>query len=1854
LPARERTGFFTVFLYINSVLEKTPQIFQSDLSMRIRTGLSGAAAVAALAIAFTFFTLSACNRSTVSLAYTNARDEVPALGNLVFRFDQALVKDSLLDQWDSTPYVSFEPKIPGRFRWEHPDELVFSPSSPLAPATTFKATLKNDILQYSSFGKIKKADELVFHTPDLKLNNTNITWVLQDENSSVALPQVDLYFNYPVNPTTLKDKLQIEIGGQPATYTLQTLSADDKISLRLLNLKMEDKTYSAKISIDKGLVPEGGVNGSKEKIAADASVPSPFVLQINEVTTEHDGETGTIKVTTSQQVNPAGLAASVKLDPAVKFSVEPSDDGFTIRSDNFDQAKSYELTLAKGLRGRIGGVLHEQYNTNITFGELAPSVGFVNDKGVYLSGKGAQNVEVKIINVPKVKVIVSKIYENNLLAAQRYGYEPKDNQTSTNSSEGGDGEEEGDGGRYYEGSGGDATLGDVIWQQEIDTRSLPKSGSNRVFNFNIADKIPDFKGIYHVTIRSTKNYWVKDSRFVSLSDIGLIAKEGKEKVLVFANSLKTATALAGVNIIAYGANNQVLGMGATGADGVAEIAYSRKDLAGFRPAMIIAKTAEDFTWLPFGTTKVNMSRFETGGRRSNSSGLDAFIYPERDIYRPGEKLNFSVIIRDRQWKSPGELPVKLKFLLPNGKELKSFRKTLNEQGSLDGSVDLAVSAITGSYSLEVYTSNDVLLSTQPFRIEEFVPDRIKVTAKLDKPWLEAGDASHLSIHAVNFFGPPAANRNYECEIQVKQRSFRPKKYDKFDFGLNGPASQNASFDKTVREGKTDEQGNATEKYTVPDIFKNIGLLQATFYATVFDETGRPVSRSTSVDIFTQSVFFGVSDDGYYYYPLNQAVQFPLIALDRKENVLNGSPAHVEVIKHEYRTVLTKSGSYFRYESQKEDKLISSAIVTVRGESTNYSFVPRSPGDYELRISIPGSNSYVSRSFYSYGSWGGDNASFAVNNEGHIDIELDRPSYYTGETVKAFFKTPFSGRMLVTLETDKVVSYQYVNVDKRTVSLDLPLSPGTIPNVYITATLIKPHELSDIPLTVAHGFQSVKVEEKDRRIDVDIMAPKSVRSHTHQKIRVKAAPNSMVTLAAVDNGILQISDFETPDPYAHFYAKRALEVNGYDLYPLLFPEVKPSLSSTGGDAESDMKKRVNPMPAKRIKLVSYWSGIAQAGGNGEAEFEFDIPQFSGELRLMAVAYKNESFGSKEAAMTVADPIVLSTALPRFLSPGDTVTVPVTITNTTAGTATANARLKISGALRVVGSDQQSVSIAPNSEGRAIFQVVAPPMIGVGKVSVEVSSLGENFSDETEISVRPASSLQKVTGYGAVDGGAAQQLTLTTGDFIPSSVDYQLVVSRSPAIEMTKYLSWLVEYPYGCTEQTVSSAFPQLYYGDLADLVHQNRSAEKTNANANILEAIRKIKMRQLYSGAVTLWDNEGTENWWATIYSAHFLLEARKAGFDVDKGLLETMLGYINNRLKNRETITYYYNRDQNKKIAPKEVVYGCYVLALAGRPNVSVMNYYKSNPALLSLDCKYLLSAAYALAGDKKSFREFLPTQFAGEESVAQTGGSFYSDIRDESLALNVLVDVDPGNTQVQVMAKHVSDKLKQRTWYSTQELAFSFLALGKISREAAKSTITADIKVGGNTVGRMEGSPLRLTAKELKGTNVSIVTKGSGKLYYFWQAEGISASGAYKEEDSYLKIRKRFFDRFGRPISGNTFRQNDLVIVQLTLDKSYSTDIDNVVITDLLPAGFEIENPRTKDIPGMDWIKDGQTPTSLDVRDDRINLFVDLHSNKQAYYYAVRAVSPGLYHMGPVSADAMYNGEYHSYNGAGTVKVVE
>ena len=1800
----EPTGI-PLFLYFNS-------IFPQSNVMRVSSAPFFLVALIGI--------LTACNPDVVQLQRTNADGEVRQLQNFSFQFDRKMVPDSLTGNWDSTQYIRFEPELKGRFRWQQPDELIFSPAQPLAPSTTYKAVLQHNLLAYSNAKRLDKAD-IQFFTPELRLEGSTVTWIAGASNTPV--PQLELNFNYPVDPEHITPLLRVSSNDIPITLSPITISAGPNLTYRLNGFNASDTDMEAVILLDKGALPQGGRNGTSKPEELAAIIPSPFNLMINDIIAHHDGSGGLLQVKTSQQVLPENLAAGITISPAVKFAVEPTDDGFNISSSSFDADQAYSIRFAKGLRGRLGGVLREESGHQVAFGELYPSVQFDNPKAVYLSSAGSRKIAVNIINTPRVKVVVSRIYESNILSAMHHGYYPDERMDDY----------------YAEDAYASYTPGDIIYEKEIDTRSLPGSGQNRIFTFNMDDHLSEARGIYHIRIRSATDYWISDSRFISSTDLGIIAREGKDAMLVFVNSIQSATPVHEARVIAYGKNNQVLGTGTTDGSGTAEISYDRPEYAGFKPAMVIVKTATDFNYLPFRDTRVNTSRFEVGGKKINPAGLEAFIYAPRDIFRPGEIIPFSVILRNQRWESPGQLPVKLRFLYPDGKEMRQFRKTLNEQGSMESSIDISGHSITGTYTLEVYSSTDVLLGTKLFNIEEFVPDRLSLQVKLNKQEFRPGEAVQLDLSARNFFGPPAANRNYETELQIRPLAFTAKNYPDYSFAL---ANGGMAFDKILRQGRTDDGGKAVEKFDIPEMYRNSGLLQALFYTTVFDETGRPVSRRELASWFTQEVFLGLKDDGYNYFPLARKIQFPVIALNKEGRAVTAN-AKVKVIKKEYRTVLSKSGGYFRYDSQREDKIISEQDLSVSGENTQFSFTPHSPGNYELRLYLPGAASYTLREFYSYGHWGGDNHSFAVNTEGHIDISTDKNSYETGEKARVLFKTPFSGKLLVTLETDKVLSHQYIEVNGRTASMELNVEEQHLPNVYITATLIKPHRLSDIPLTVAYGFQRIIVGQQSRRNRVTISAVEKSRSNTTHQVRVKAEPGSYVTLAAVDNGVLQVSDFKTPDPFEFFYAARALGVEGYTIYPLLFPEIR---SSTGGDGAADMQKRVNPMPAKRIKILSYWSGITRTNNSGEATFSVNIPAFSGELRLMAVAYKDKRFGSASKNMTVADPLVMSPALPRFLAPGDSAAYSVMLTNTTGSVMSAKLSVTTSSGARITGNSVRDIRIQPNAEHREQFGLLAGNAVGVEKITTRLTAGNETFTDITEMSIRPASPLQKRSGSGSIQGGSSVKIDLPVNDFLDGTTQYRLSVGRNPVLDLAGLYRFLVQYPYGCTEQVISAAFPQLYYPELT-------AASGSTAHAqNIAEAIRRIKVRQVYNGGILLWEGSSAAHWWTSVYAAHFLIEAAKAGYDVEEKLLSGLYGYISSRLKNRETINYRYNRDQQKRIAPREVAYSLYVLALASRPDIPVMNYYKAKPESLSLDSRYLLSAAYALAGDRKRFADLLPDAFSGEESMTQTGGNFHSPIRDEAIALVTLLEVDPGNAQIPVMARHVGNKLKARSWYSTQEASFSFLALGKIARQASASTATAEIFVNGRRVASAGETLRSLNEQALGGHNIEIRATGSGPLYYFWEAEGISESGMYKETDNYISVRRKFFSRNGQAINGLNFNQNDLVIVQVTVDKKYDGPVENLLITDILPAGFELENPRTREIPGMDWIKNASTPVALDVRDDRINLFDDLTAARQVYYYAVRAVSPGTYKMGPVSADALYNGEIHSYHGAGTITI--
>ena len=1783
------------------------------------------------------FLLSCSRQNVVKITDTSFDEEVELTLPLKFHFSKDLVPDSLVNRALPVEFIKTDPEVPGKTLWIGTNELVFIPDNGFKPATEYRVTVTNNVTRYKKGVQLKGKNEYTFHTPYLKLENYQVYWTKEEGAGNGLLASLSLTFNYPVKPSDVSSRLEVGVDGNPGSIQAVTNEIQDEIIFTIQNLHAEDRDLNINCKLKKGLLPAGGKEPLDNDLSLDLVLNSPYKLNISGISAEHDGMTGRITVNTSQKVDENNLRKYLSVTPSVKYELEVLSNNFVIKSTDFDVASKYTVKIAKDLPGKLGGVLKYDYEQDVSFGKLQPAIKFIDRKGIYVSAKGSREIEVAIISIPKIRFRIIKIYENNIinfLSSGNFYYDDSYYEDEY----------------YYDyGYSNASDLGDIVLEKTIGTNDLKRLGNSRILKFDFEDKLKDYKGIYQVEVFSENESWIRAKRVISVSDIGLIVKKGKGNLSVFVNSLINAQPVNNAGITVIGRNNQVLTTLTTNSEGYARYDYSDLPAPGFEPALVTASAGSAFNHIYLHQTGVNTSGFDVGGRYENPSGFEAFIYGERELYRPGETMNISAVVRDFRWGTPGQIPVILKVLTPNGKTLKTLRKVLDDEGAFEASVPTLPSAMTGSYTAQLYTTNDVLIGAKTIKLEEFVPDRIKVDVSLNKEDLKPADELEVSIEATNFFGPPAANRNYEVELSTTRKYFYPKENRDYSYGLS---NVNNYFERTLRENKTNEEGKAVETFTVPASYSDIGLLQSDLFITVFDETGRPVNRKKTIDIYTQDVFYGLKYSSYYARTGRQ-VTVPLIAVDKNGKALDNIPAEVQLIRIEYKTVLSRSGDYYRYRSEEVQRVLEKKKMILNGTSVNYTFTPDLNGRYEVRVSRPRAASYVSMNFWAYGYGGMTRySSFQVDNEGKIDIETDKEKYLTGEKAKILLKTPFSGKVLITVENDNVIRYFYKETDKRVVSFDLDLADTYTPNIYITATLFKPHAVSELPLTVAHGFMPVMVENPSNKLPLSIEAAGKSRSNTKQKIRKKSSPNTPVTLAIVDNGILQVTNYQTPDPYAFFYAKRALAVRSYDIYPYLFPEIGSETSQAGGD-DMNLEKRVNPLTNKRIKLVSFWSGILKTNNNGTAEYEIDIPQFSGELRIMAVAYKAKAFAASEASMKVADPVVISTALPRFLSPRDSVTVPVIITNTTDKQTSCTATLEVSGPLQVIGEKSKKTRLNGNSENEVLFTVYARPEIGEGKIEVTVQALDEKFLNTTDITVRPASPLLKENGSGVVKTGTTAKISMDNSRYIPSSVDNKLIVSKSPMVQFNNCLEYLVRYPYGCVEQTVSSAFPQIYFNDLARELLKDARGEDPNPAYNVQAAIDKLKAMQLYNGAMTYWPGGGIETWWGSVYAAHFLLEAQKAGFDVEQRMLDLLYKNLKSKLKKRHFITFYYNYNQKRQIIPKEVAYSLYVLALAGEPDISTMNYHKSNLQDLCLDSRYLLAGAYALTGDKEKYRQIVPSAFEGEKANSSFGGSFYSYLRDEAISLNVLLEVDPDNSQIGLMAKHVSEALRTQRYLNTQERTFGYLAMGKIARIAGGTDVKVNIKANGKVIRTMNNNTVTLDTKQLEGTEFVLESEGTGKYYYFWEIEGISADGSYLEEDNYLKVRKTFYDRYGGAISTNRFKQNDLVMVEIAIASGPSQSVENVAISDILPAGFEIENPRLTELPsGMRYPHSRSYPEYLDVRDDRLNLFVTATPTVRYYYYLVRAVSPGVFQMGPVGADAMYNGEYHSYNGAGVIKI--
>ena len=1792
-----------------------------------------------LSVILSFFLLISCGPSnTVKVESFSPTGEVQNLTNFTIEFSEDLAPASVISEWSDEQFVTFEPAIHGKFKWTTPSTLVFSPEAPLDPMQGYSARINKNVLFNTNYSP--DFEEYNFHTPYFDVTNVDFFWTnIPYQNYKLSV-QANIHFNYPVDPKSLRNFLEVKRGGvEVKDYQIVSDQSADVIAINFGEVQQTDKGQLLSVKVNENLVSTLGKEGLKEARNFDVKLPPITRLAITNVTAGFDGSTGWIEVSTTQTVDDKRLKEFISTEPSKKLNFSVTGNVIRIETD-LDNVQTVDLLIKKGLPGLYGGELEFDYEQEVSMVNVQPSINFTDKRGKYLMLGGEENLKVNAVNIGEVEVEVSQVFKNNILHfLNQYGYNyyydeyEYENYNPT----------------YYVGD-----FGETLYDEKI---KLPQ-GQNwlKSFTVNLNKALGQkFKGIYTVSVRSAEERWRNDSKVVAISDLGIISKFADDEIYVFVNSISGAQPVTDAQVNIISTNNQTILSGKTDDNGVVVFKDVKKKTEGFSPRLVVVEKDDDFNYIDLRETSVETSRFDVGGLTQYAADFNVFLYSPRDIYRPGEDIQLSAIVRNDKINVIKDVPLIIKIYTPTGKIFEAYRKDLNEQGSFELFFTLPTYAQTGSYSANVYSGSDQLIGSYKFKVEEFVPDKIRVTVKADKEKTKPGGKVSIDASAEFLFGAPAADMRYEADIQLNHKSFKSKNYPGYVF--SNSSITNTSIDHTMLEGKLDSKGKAKIIYTIPSDIRSKGVITATAYVSIFDLTGRTVTRSASFDIYPKDYFIGIKSTDYYF-GVNENIAFNFIAVDKDDKQINNFSSIVKLIRYEWQTVLRKdySNRYY-YTSEQKEVNEWEKDLTINGP-TKFNFMVSKSGRYELRVYKKGSNDYEKNTFYAYG-WGTSTAgSFEVDKEGKVEIVFDKEQYEPGEKAKILFTCPFSGKLLVTLERASVYSYQYIDVNSRSAELEVPLNDELMPNVYVTATLFKKHSKDDTaPFLVGHGFASMKVVKSKNKLPVSISAPQKIKPKTTQQITIKteAQKDIYVTVAAVDEGILQVTNFSTPDPYGFMYAKRPLMVDSYDLYKLLLPEiVSISSSSGGGEMEQQLQKRTNPISVKRFKLLSYWSGIKKTNGDGVVTVSLNVPQFNGEVRLMAVAYSGSRFGSAEERMKVADDLIIEPQIPRFLAVNDSLITPVSIVNTTDKTANVDVSIRVEGPLKISSSSKKSLKIGPNSTGNVTFGILAQSQVGAGKIIFETSGLA-NIKEEIDIAVRPISPLVVETGSGTIEAGKEIKIDVPK-NFLKGTQKTSLTISKFPAIKFAKQLKYLVGYPYGCIEQTVSKLFPQLYFEDLAKFVAPEYY-RTNNPVYYVKEGIRKIESMQLYDGSLAYWQGGTETSWWGSVYAAHFLVEAKKAGYNVSENVLNKLLKYIAQKAKEKSTydyVTYTATGRTITKIASKEILYSLYVLALAGNGDIATMNYYKARPHLVSRDMQYLLAGSYALMGRWNSYYEIVPSAFEPEKTMRLTGGCFDSDIRANAIMLNVLLEVEPANKQIPVIIKYLTQNSDRM--YSTQERSFAFLALGKAASLNADANVTVDILVDGKSMNKFSGKDLTVSDEKLNGANITLKANGKGDVYYFWSAEGVKINEKVKEEDSYLQVRRTFMSyKTGRIIPDNVFYQGELIVCKIDLT-GFDRNADNIVITDLIPAGFEIENPRLNPATELSWkVINPMRIDYMDIRDDRLILFTNLNRNTtNRFIYLLRVVNQGTYQLPVIGAEAMYDQEYHSYNGAGVVKVLQ
>jgi alpha-2-macroglobulin len=1342
-----------------------------------------------------------------------------------------------------------------------------------------------------------------------------------------------------------------------------------------------------------------------------------------------------------------------------------------------------------------------------------------------------------------------------------------------------------------------------------------------------------------------------DERLILLSDLGLVVKDSADGSHdVFVQSIQTGAPVADVAVDMLGKNGLPIFSRKTDPNGRATFPTFKDFTREKTPTVYVAQSAGDFSFLPYQRSdrQLNLSRFDTGGlyTQGETGSLQAYLFSDRGIYRPGDAIHIGVVVKQMDWKPiPEGLPLQMVVTDPRGIAIRSQTIKFSSTGLEDYSTATEPDSPTGSYDFSLYIVRDEnqqsLLGSTTVRVEEFQPDRMTIKAELSAPaaagWISP-DALSATVKLRTLFGTAAVGRQVKGSFKLTPSGAEFDKYP--DYLFVDPYNTQKSYDEDLGEVATDADGSAKFDFKLERFEK--GLYRLRFIGEGFEpEGGRSVVTDAQAIVSPAAYLVAYKADGDLNYIDKDSVRsVHLIAVGPKLDKVAVGGLTTELIEFRYVSVLTKqeNGTLAYQSVQKE---ISKAKTTLAIPAAGLAINLPTPQAGSFALVIRDSKG-VELNRVSFEVVGHANVARSLEREAELKIKLNKPEYAPGEEAELEIQAPYVGGGLITVERDHIYNALWFKTTTTESVQKIKIPEELEGNGYITVTFLRSLDSKEIFTSpLSYGSVPFTVSRTRHIQGVTISAAKLVRPGDTLSIGYQTAGPARLVLIAVDEGILQVARYHTPDPLSYFFRKRALEVTTSQILDLVLPELHllNEASAVGGDEEGLMARSHNPFKRKGQKPVAFWSGIIESDGKpGHAEVP--IPDyFNGTIRVMAVAVSDGAIGVTEKKVVSQGYFVIQPQAPYFATPGDQFEVTALVANNLAS-ATNNSKVKVkvdtSDALQVVGDQSIEVPIAAGTDSTVRFRVRARPILGDATLAFGVSAAGKHASYTLDMSIRPASPYVTTITSGYVKKSLLRSVKADLPlhrQMYPQMRSIEVSASSFPLGLANGLVHYLETYPYGCTEQLVSQAFPAVVLGSRPELGMSNDKAAKS-----IAHAIATLEARQNADGSFGLWSSGPDVVPFVNVYATHFLLEAREHGFEVPPLLLASALNSLRVMIASPGSDLESYRAE----------AYALYVLARSGvvvtdQANSLRVGMDQNLPNAWQSDITALyLASTYQLLKMDREASEIMghaPTMAPADSQF----DSYCDDLVYSAAYLYLTSKHFPdrarrvGPEKILAIADAIKDN-RQNTISS----AYALLALDAYAQTAgtlSNSLITFTAEMPDQKLRTLDIQNVQYAHAEVPADAKSVHVEGDTDFALFYQLTeaGFDLAPPTTEIKNRIEVFREFDDEKGNPVTSTPIESK--IDVKMSL-RAIDSPVSNVAIVDMIPGGFEIDiSPE-----GLGSRNSGPTdattwrPDFVDVREDRVVFYGTVSTDAQTFSYRLKPTNRGTFTVPPLYAEGMYD----------------